>query len=84
MTIFYVWDAFNRLAQVKDGTTVVATYSYDTQGRRIRKVVGSATRDFAYDGWRSIAEYPLGRSSTTPDREYVFGAFLDEPRMDGI
>ena len=54
----YVWDAFNRLAQVKDGTTVVATYSYDTQGRRMRKVVGSATRDFAYDGWRSIAEYP--------------------------
>lgn len=33
----FTWDALNRLVKVEQGGTVVATYGYDSQNRRIRK-----------------------------------------------
>ncbi len=41
-TFAYVYDAWNRLVQVKssnDDSIIIATYTYDALGRRIRKVV---------------------------------------------
>ncbi len=43
----YIYDAENRLTQVDGGST--ATYVYDANGRRVRKVVGSTTIDYVYD-----------------------------------
>jgi RHS repeat-associated protein len=59
----------------------VATYSYDADGRRIRKVVtGSGdlngTTDFYLDGWQEIEEHD-GANAVT--QQYVYGSYIDEP-----
>lgn len=41
------YDAWNRLVEVKDGSTTVQTNEYDGLGRRIQRVVDS--------GWRKGA-----------------------------
>jgi RHS repeat-associated protein len=55
------WDAWNRPATVKSGTTLTAEYRYDGEGRRIAKLRpnGSNWRrtDYYYDGeWRVVEE----------------------------
>jgi RHS repeat-associated protein len=71
-----VWDAWNRLVEVKetDGsgnpTTTVATYRYDGFWRRIRKVIGASTRDYYYSlGWQVLEE----RVGGSLDRQFVWG-----------
>jgi RHS repeat-associated protein len=55
----YTWDAENRLKEVRaaDDTTVIASYLYDAQSRRIAKIVGGITTLYVYDGFNCIAEY---------------------------
>jgi YD repeat-containing protein len=66
------WDAWNRLVEVKDGSTVVASYTYDGLNRRLTKTAGSEIRHYYYDTqWRPVEER-IG-SSTTPDRQYTWG-----------
>jgi RHS repeat-associated protein len=66
-----VWDAWNRLVRVKDGSTIVAEYAYDGLARRITKKIGSDTRHYHYnDAWRAVDEY----DGTTNDRRYLWGA----------
>jgi RHS repeat-associated protein len=66
------WDAWNRLVEVKDGSTVVASYTYDGLNRRLTKTAGSETRHYYYDTqWRTLEER-VGTSST-PDRQYTWG-----------
>jgi YD repeat-containing protein len=66
------WDAWNRLVEVKDGSTVVASYTYDGLNRRLTKTAGSETRHYYYDTqWRTLEER-VG-SSSTPDRQYTWG-----------
>jgi YD repeat-containing protein len=40
----YIYDCENRLIQVKQGETVIATYAYDFAGRRAATTTGGATR----------------------------------------
>jgi len=50
-TNIYVWNARHQLVQIKQGTTVVASYAYDGTGRRISKQVGtSSPTTYLYDG----------------------------------
>jgi RHS repeat-associated protein len=66
------WDAWNRLVEVKEGSTVVASYTYDGLNRRLTKTAGSETRHYYYDTqWRTLEER-VG-SSSTPDRQYTWG-----------
>jgi len=47
----YVWNARNQLAQVKQGTSIVATYTYDALGRRTSRQIGTAAGTaYLYDG----------------------------------
>ncbi len=39
----YSWDALNRLQQVEEDGLVLASYSYDSQNRRIRESSGIRT-----------------------------------------
>ena len=65
-----VYDAWNRMVQVKDGSTVVATYSYNGLNHRVKKVVGSETRLFYFNrNWQCLEE----RIGTTTDTQYVWG-----------
>jgi hypothetical protein len=52
-----VYDAWNRLVIVKDGTTTVATYFYDGMNRRVKKVTAGETRGFWYNrNWQCVEE----------------------------
>ena len=50
-TKLYVWDAENRLIEIKlkSDNSTVATYAYDYQSRRVTKVVGSTVTNFVYE-----------------------------------
>ena len=64
----FVWDAENRLIEVKNTGGTVATYAYDYQARRISKTIGSTITSFVYDGWNPIAEF----SGTTLSKSYTW------------
>ena len=66
----YTWDALNRLVQVKQNGTVLATYLYDSQNRRIGKTANSTATYYAYDlDSRLISEI---QADGTPIRDYVY------------
>ena len=81
------WDYLNRLRRVarKDGVGVIAEYTYDADGRRIRKVVTNGglrgdptlngTTTFHYDGWRVVEERDDSDDLT---QQYVYGVYIDE------
>ncbi|MGB3059849.1 MAG: hypothetical protein WBE17_08950 [Anaerolineae bacterium] len=43
VTYTLVYDAENRLQPVKQGSTVLASYTYDADGNRVKAVMGSST-----------------------------------------
>jgi RHS repeat-associated protein len=45
----YTYDAENRLYQVLTSGTVIATYVYDANGRRVRKTASGVTTDYIYN-----------------------------------
>jgi RHS repeat-associated protein len=68
-----IWDAWNRIVQVKDAQTsaTVATYAYDGLTRRTTTTIGSTIRRFFYnDQWKCVEER-VG-SSSNPDRVYYW------------
>jgi RHS repeat-associated protein len=87
-TAAYEWDHRNRLRRITrlSDNMVVATYSYDSLGRRNRKVITNGglandsalngTTDFYYDGWQ-VWEERDGTDTLT--QQYVYGIYIDEP-----
>lgn len=67
-----LYDAESRLISVKQGSTAVASYAYDAQGRRKSKTVGSTTTDYVTDAAnREVLEYD--GTSGALERWYAFG-----------
>ncbi len=67
------WDAWNRLTQVKDGGTVLASYTYDGLTRRLTKTNATETRHYYYNAqWRAVEERVEG-AATPVDRQYTWG-----------
>src|SRR5258707_10162881 len=58
-----VYDAWNRLVAVKNGSTALASYKFDGLGRRIVETAGTNTRDLFFNDW-SILEERLNGAST--------------------
>ena len=59
------------------GTSLIATYSCDADGRRVRKDLASGTDiDYLYDGWRAI-EWRYTTAPYYPMVQMVFGNYLD-------
>lgn len=52
----YVWDDRDRLIQIKSGSTIIASFSYDALGRRIAKTEGGTTTNYLYDGLDAVQE----------------------------
>ncbi len=76
-TTYYTWDFENRLTSVTlPGTGGTVNFNYDPLGRRIRKVYGSATTIYAYDGANMIEELGGGGNLLA---HYTQGAGIDEP-----
>lgn len=83
-----IYDAWNRLVAVKDGSNFVAQYAYDGLKRRVVKKsytggVLQETRDFYFsDQWQVLSEAVSG----TTDNAYAWGLrYVDELlwRVDG-
>ena len=66
------YDAWNRMVELKNGTTTVATYRYDGATRRVTKLVGSNTTHFYYSDQWQILEERLNTGSSA-DRQFVWG-----------
>jgi RHS repeat-associated protein len=79
----YVWDAENRLLRACLNVTpcsdanATARFSYDGLGRRVEKVAGGVTTQWAYDGDDIVKEV---KGSTTS--YLVHGPGVDEPLAD--
>ncbi len=66
----FTYDLLNRPVTVSDDSTPVATYTYNAEGQRIKKVTGSGTTIFHYDrSGRLIAETTDAGSTIA---EYVY------------
>ena len=76
-TTDYTWDFENRLTMVTlPGTGGTVYFTYDPMGRRIRKVFGSATTIYAYDGDNVTEELGGGGNLLA---YYTQGVGIDEP-----
>jgi len=71
-----LYDGENRLKEVKQGTTTIATYTYDYMGRRTSKTVSGQTTYFHYDGWNVVAETDAS-GTTTATYAYDFYQYND-------
>lgn len=49
-TYTYVWGDDNKLKEVKQGTTTIASFTYDALGRRETTTAGGVTKTYHYDG----------------------------------
>ena len=76
-TFAYSYDAENRLTQIQQGGSTVATYTYDSRGRRKSKTVGSITTVFVTDAdGREVLEYD--GTSGAAQRWYAYGTGLND------
>lgn len=67
-----IWDAWNRLISVSDGSAAVATYAYDGLTRRAVKETPLEVRHYYYSNKWQIVEERTG-SSATAERQFVWG-----------
>jgi RHS repeat-associated protein len=64
-----IYDAWNRLVQVKSGTNVLATYTYDALGHRVVENSGGSAKDLYYSpNWQVLEE----RVGTQVRDQYVW------------
>ncbi|MBK6430202.1 hypothetical protein [Candidatus Amarolinea dominans] len=66
--------------QVKQGSTVLASYTYDADGARVKAVIGSSTT--VYVG--SLYEQTTTGSSTTITKYYQAGGQRIALRVNGV
>jgi RHS repeat-associated protein len=79
LTLAIPYDADNRLMTFNGSA---ATYSYDGDGRRVRKVVGSATTVLVYDArGQMVAEYSNQAPPTSGGTSYVTADHLGSTRL---
>jgi RHS repeat-associated protein len=70
----YEWNAENQLKKVLKNSATIATFAYDSLGRRVEKVVGATTTGYTYEGEDILRE--IAGATTT---YYVHGPGIDEP-----
>ena len=69
-----MWDAENRLTEVKQGPTTLASFTYDGWAQRQQKVAAGVTHTYVLDGSSIIEE----RVSTGHTLRYVEGPAIDQ------
>jgi|GEM_PF-1793937 len=68
-------------SEIKTGSTVIASYTYDAEGRRVSKATGGVTTYFVYDAaGQLMAEYGGPTPSVTGTQYYVTD-YLGSTRM---
>jgi RHS repeat-associated protein len=80
--VAYTFDAENRIASAFDGMNVPSSYSYDSDGRRVRKVTPGGTTIFVYDAMgQLVAEFNDSAPSGTNKTHYITSDTLGTPRL---
>ncbi len=76
----YVYNAWDELVTVKNGSTIVASYTYDALGRRITETYGSTTNNLYYSpSWQVIEERQNGTGTSNVTYQFVWGAgYIDQ------
>ena len=69
----YAYNSGNRLVSVSSSSTIVATFAYDAQGRRVEKVTADGTHRYFYDGWLLVYEHITRPDNTISEVEYFWG-----------
>ncbi|MEO7730872.1 MAG: RHS repeat-associated core domain-containing protein [Kofleriaceae bacterium] len=72
----YQWSERNRLVSITAGTSTLASFQYDSVGRRTAKTVGSTTTGFLYDG-SNIAQELLGIHNTDAVKAHLLTGGTD-------
>jgi RHS repeat-associated protein len=70
----FEWDAENRLIAVKEGSTTLASFTYNGDGRRATKTAGGVTTSNVYDGPHIVEERPSAGGTV----RYFFGMGTDD------
>jgi len=70
----YVWDERNRLTQISQNGSPIASFQYDAFGRRIGKTLNGTSTGLLYDGQQVVQELNAG----TPTANLLTGLGLDE------
>ncbi|WP_234349316.1 RHS repeat-associated core domain-containing protein [Xanthomonas citri] len=52
----YVWDDRDRLKEIQQGGTTIASFSYDALGRRTARTEGGTSTQYLYDGLDTVQE----------------------------
>jgi RHS repeat-associated protein len=71
----YTWNNENRLASATNGTVTI-DFTYDYQGRLVKKDDGSTVEVYVYEGWNRIATFELQTSTLTLQTSYLWGLDL--------
>ena len=75
------YDAESRNTVVKSSGTPYVTFSYDGEGRRIKKVTSSGTTYYVYDALGQLAaEYSTSNAMTYTETSYMFTDMLGSVR----
>ena len=61
----FVYDAWNRLVEVKSGATILEAFSHDGLMRRVGNTVGATTTDLYYSNQWQVVEETVGSNTTT-------------------
>ncbi|WP_379653770.1 RHS repeat-associated core domain-containing protein [Pseudoxanthomonas sp. UC19_8] len=56
----YVWDVRDQLAEIREGSSVIASFTYDALGRRISKTEGGSSVSYLYDAQDVVQETRAG------------------------
>jgi RHS repeat-associated protein len=68
------YDAENKMTQAADNTGQISRYTYDSEGKRVRRQVASGQEDwqiYGFDG-ELLAEYRASAPASSPQKEYGF------------
>jgi RHS repeat-associated protein len=60
----YTFDVRHRLTQIQQGASTIASFHYDTFGRRTQKTIGTTTTNFLYDARNTVQE-TMGTTTNT-------------------
>src|SRR6185312_5623527 len=73
LAVSRLYDAENRMTQETQATSLAGNYTYDGDGRRIKRIVNGVETWQVYGlGGELLAEYAADASPTNPQREYGY------------
>ncbi len=76
----YVYDAWDRLVAVKNGSTTLESYSYDAINRRVTQTTGTTVDLFYNSDWQVIEERTAG--SSTASTQYVWSPLSSDTLVE--